>query len=403
LVVVISADSPFSIANLPFGVARGRVHVAIGDRAVDVAAAAGFGLVDIDPTIMEGRRLDGLLAAGPSVWRGLREEIGLQLADDPERLARATVDRADLVMELPVTIGDYLDGYGGLHHAVTCGRIFRPDGEPLSPNYRHLPVAYHGRSGTIVVSGTDVRRPSGQVLVDGRPVLAPTSMLDIELELGAIVAVGNEPGEPIPVGDADDHLFGFVLVNDWSARDIQMWESAPLGPNLGKSFATSISPWVVTVDALAPHRVRGLAAEADPPPIAYLSGDQSVPDLSFTIDVASARMRSESVEPHRLTNVDLAPSLYWTPAQQLAHCTVNGATVRPGDLLASGTISGPDHRTQAGSLLEHTWGGSQPFELPTGEERTFLEDGDQVTLDGGVGEGDARVGFGGLVGTIVGA
>jgi fumarylacetoacetase len=353
---------------------------------------AGFGLLDIDPTVVEGCRLDGLLAAGPATWRGLRDEVGAVLAEDPERLAKAMVDRTDLVMELPVTVGDYVDGYAGLHHATTCGRIFRPDGEPLAPNYRHLPVAYHGRSATIVVSGTEIRRPSGQVLVDGRPVLAPTAMLDFELELGAIVGVGNEPGEPIPVGEADEHLFGFVLVNDWSARDIQAWESQPLGPFLGKSFATSISPWVVTAEALAPHRVRGLAAEQDPEPLSYLRGDPSVPDLHLTVDLNG----------DRIAQVDLAPSLYWTPAQQLAHGTVNGATVRPGDILASGTISGPDPRTQAGSLLEKSWRGTEPFRLPSGDERTFLEDGDRVVFDAGVGEGESRVGFGPLAGTIGG-
>ena len=275
--VPVPDGSPFTLANLPFGVSGGRVHIAIGDHAVDVAAAAGFGLLDVDPTIVEGCRLDGLLAAGPSTWRGLREEVGQVLADEPGRLAKTMVDRATLAMELPVTVGDYVDGYAGLHHAINLGRILRPDGEPLQPNWRHLPVAYHGRSGTIVVGGGEIGRPSGQVLVDGAPVLAPSAQLDIELELGAIVGVANAPGEPIPVGEADTHLFGFVLVNDWSARDIQAWEYQPLGPFLGKSFATSVSPWVVTVDALAPHRVVGLAGEQEPPPLSYLRGDPPCP------------------------------------------------------------------------------------------------------------------------------
>jgi fumarylacetoacetase len=218
-------------------------------------------------------------------------------------------------------------------------------------------------------------------------------MLDIEFEIGAIVGVGNEAGESILVAEAEHHLFGFVLVNDWSARDIQAWESQPLGPNLGKSFATSISPWVVMPEALAPHRVAGLAAEQDPEPPSYLQGaDPTVPDLHLTIDLNGTR----------IAEADLAPSLYWTPAQQLAHATVNGATVRPGDLIASGTISGPDHSTEAGSLLEKTWSGTQPFTLDSGEERTFLEDGDTVVLEAGVGEGEARVGFGPLAGTIRG-
>jgi fumarylacetoacetase len=363
---------PFSLANLPFGVAGGRAHVALGERAIDLVEAAP--LLDLDPSIVDGCRLDGLLAAGPDTWREVRRRI----AEDPERFEPAMVDRSALRMELPVTVGDYVDGYGGIHHASTCGRFFRPDTDGLTPNYRSVPVAYLGRSGTIVVSGTDIRRPAGQVLVDGSPVLAPTAMLDFELELGVIVGVGNQAGEPIAVDGADDHLFGYVLVNDWSARDVQAWESQPLGPYLGKSFATSISPWVVTADALAPHRVRGLAA--DNRPLDYLRGDPSVPDLHLTVEVNG----------ERITEVDLAPSLWWTPAQQLAHATVNGATVRPGDLFASGTISGTDRRSQSGSLLERTWRGT---------EGEFLEDGDVVTFDGGVG----NVGFGGLTGRIVGA
>jgi fumarylacetoacetase len=401
--VPVPDGSPFTLANRPFGVAGGRVHVAVGDHAVDVAAAAGFGLLDVDPAIVEGCRLDGLLAAGPSTWRGLREQIGRTLANEPEHLATALVERTALSMELPVTIGDYVDGYAGLHHATNLGRILRPGGDALQPNWKHLPVAYHGRAGTIVVGGGEITRPSGQVLVDGAPVLAPSAQLDIELELGAIVGVGNEAGQPIPIDEADAHLFGFVLVNDWSARDIQAWEYQPLGPFLGKSFATSVSPWVVTVDALAPHRVAGLAAEQDPEPLSYLRGDPKVPDLHLTVDLASARMRDEGAEPFRVGEVDLAPSLYWTPAQQMAHCTVNGATVRPGDLLASGTISGPDHTTQAGSLIERTWRGAEPFTLSTGEERSFLADGDEVVLDGWAGTGEDKVGFGPLSGTIVAA
>jgi fumarylacetoacetase len=401
--VPVPAGSPFTPANLPFGVAGGRVHVAVGDHAVDVAAAAGFGLLDVDPAIVDGCRLDGLLAAGPPTWRGLREEVASILRTEPERLAKAMVDRTALSMGLPVTIGDYVDGYAGLHHATNLGRILRPDSEPLLPNWRHLPVAYHGRAGTVVVGGGEITRPSGQVLVDGAPVLAPSAQLDIELELGAVVGVGNEDGRPIPVDEADGHLFGFVLVNDWSARDIQAWEYQPLGPFLGKSFATSVSPWVVTVDALAPHRVAGLAAEQDPEPLSYLRGDPAVPDLHLTVDLASARMRDEGAEPFRVGEVDLAPSLYWTPAQQLAHCTVNGASVRPGDLLASGTISGPDHTTQAGSLIERTWRGAEPFTLSTGEERSFLADGDEVVLDGWAGTGEDKVGFGPLSGTNVAA
>jgi fumarylacetoacetase len=373
-------------------VSEGRAHIAIGDHAADLVRLCAVGLLNGE--LADGAGLTPLLSGG---WRDVRRRVGELLAERSELAEHAerdsiVVPQEDLALEVPVTIGDYVDGYAGLHHATNLGRILRPDGEPLQPNWRHLPVAYHGRAATIVVSGTDIVRPRGQVLVDGAPELRPSAQLDIELELGAIVGVGNSAGEPIPVERAGEHLFGYVLVNDWSARDIQAWEYQPLGPFLGKSFATSVSPWVVTVDALAPFFVRGLAASQDPEPLPYLAGgDPSVPDLHFTVEVADACV----------SEVDLAPSLYWTPAQQLAHCTVNGATVRPGDLIASGTISGPDHTTQAGSLIERTWRGAEPFTLPSGEQRSFLEDGDAVRLEGWAGDGDARVGFGGVTGTIL--
>jgi fumarylacetoacetase len=299
--------SDFSPANLPFGVAGGRVHVAIGDRALDLVAAAN--LFDVDPTLFDGPL--NRLAAGP--WRAVRNR-GDELLDT-RRLEPYLRDIADLQMELPVAIGDYVDGYAGLHHATNLGRILRPGTEPLHPSWRHLPVMYHGRAGTVVVSGTDIKRPSGQVLVDGVPEHRPTERLDIELELGAIVGTGNAMGEPIDVEDAWNHLFGFVLVNDWSARDIQAFEYVPLGPFLGKSFATSISPWVVTIDALRPHLVAGLAARQDPEPLEYLQGDPRVPDLTFTVELNG----------ERISEVGLAESIYWTPQQQLAHLTVNGA------------------------------------------------------------------------------
>ena len=280
-------------------------------------------------------------------------------------------------MQVPVDIGDYADGYAGIHHATNLGKILRPGTEPLSANWRHLPVMYHGRSGTIVASGADIPRPRGQVLVDGTPQHRPTERLDIELELGAIVGPGNARGEPIPVDETRDHLFGFVLVNDWSARDIQAFEYVPLGPFLGKSFATTISPWVVTVDALAPHLVPALAQ--DPIPLPYLRDDHLVPDLTFTVDLNGAR----------ISEVRFAESIYWTPTQQLAHMTVNGASTRTGDLVASGTISGPDPATQAGSLIERQLG--------------FLRDGDIVTMRGWAGNGDERVGFGALTGRVTGS
>jgi fumarylacetoacetase len=359
----------FTAANLPFGVAGGRVHVAVGDRAVDLAAASG--LLDADPSLFVGRL--NRLAGGP--WRDVRAQVSALLQDGRLDPFLVPIDR--LAMELPVDVGDYVDGYAGLHHATNLGRILRPGTPPLNANWRHLPVMYHGRTSTIVVSGTPVRRPSGQVLVDDVPQLQPTARLDIELELGLIVGRGSGIGEPISVHDAMEHAFGFVLVNDWSARDIQSFEYVPLGPFLGKSFATSISPWVVTVDALSPFLVEGLAARQEPAPLEYLRGDQRVPDLTFTVELNG----------ELISTVSLADALYWTPAQQLAHLTVNGAATRPGDLVASGTLSGEDAATSAGSLIER--GGA------------FLADGDAVVLRGWAGSGDERVGFGTLEGTIV--
>ena len=301
------------------------------------------------------------------------------MVQDEDAARPYLVDRASLAMELPVEIGDYVDGYAGLHHATNLGKILRPGTEPLNPNWRHLPVMYHGRTSTIVPSGTPIERPRGQVKVDDRVELMPTQQLDIELELGAIVGVGNRHGEPIYIGDAPSHIFGYVLVNDWSARDIQAFEYQPLGPFLGKSFATSISPWIVPAVALEPYLVSGLAARPDPQPLEYLRGDQRVPDLQFTIDL----------NDERISEVSLAEALYWTAAQQLAHLTVNGAVARPGDLVASGTISGEDHLTQAGSLIERSW------------RTRFLADGDVVAMRGWAGEGHRRVGFGALTGQVV--
>lgn len=373
--------SDFTLANLPFGVAGGRAHVAIGDHAVDLARTASADLLgDLDPTVFEGP-LNRFLALGPAAWRAVRSRLTTLLTEDGSALRGRpglVVEQAALTMELPVEVGDYVDGYAGLHHATNLGKILRPGTEPLNPNWRHLPVMYHGRSATIVPSGTRVPRPDGQVQVDGAIELRPTAQLDIELELGAVIGVGNERGRPIAVGDAPAHIFGYVLVNDWSARDIQAWEYQPLGPFLGKSFATSISPWIVTADALAPHLVAGLACRQEPAPLPYLRGDQRVPDLRFTVDL----------DGERITEVGLAEALYWTAAQQLAHLTVNGAASRPGDLVASGTISGPDHRTQAGSLIERSW------------RTAFLDDGAVVTMRGWAGDGEDRVGFGVLTGEV---
>ena len=400
--VPVPDGADFTLANLPYGVSGGRVHVAIGDHALDLARLVAAGLLQAPSAWFDGGSLNPFLAAGPSAWAEVREQLVAVLtgAERPDLLA----DRSTLPLELPVAIGDYVDGYGGIHHATHLGRILRPDGAPLLPNYRHLPVAYHGRAGTVVVSGTDIRRPAGQVPDEGgTPRLKPTKMLDLELELGAVVGVGNEPGRPIRIDQADEHVFGYVLVNDWSARDVQAFEYQPLGPFLAKSFATSISAWVVPSAALAPLRGYGIAAQQDPPPLHYLQGDPSLPALHLSVELASAAMREAGMAPMAMAEVELLDALYWTPAQLLTHATVNGATTRPGDLFASGTLSGPDHRTQAGCLMELSWRGTQPVALPSGERRTFLEDGDEVVLRGWAGAGEHRVGFGELVGTILAA
>jgi fumarylacetoacetase len=397
--VAVPLDSDFTLANLPYGVASDRVHVAIGDSAVDLAGLVALGLLDAPVEWFDGGALNPFLAAGPTAWASVRGQLEAILTGTPP--PAILVDRLALDLQVPFAVGDFVDGYGGIHHATHLGQILRPDGEPLLPTYHHLPVAYHGRSATIVASGTALRRPSGQVPDEtGTPRLRPTAMLDLELELGVVIGVGNEAGQPIRIDDVDEHVFGFVLVNDWSARDIQAFEYQPLGPFLAKSFATSVSPWVVPAAALVPHTGFGIAAHRDPAPLPYLQGGTGVPDLHLTVELSSAAMRAAGFAPMAMAEVDVLDALYWTPAQLIAHATVNGASVRPGDLFASGTISGRDHRTQAGCLMELSWRGEEPFNLPTGERRTFLEDGDAVTLRGWAGVGDTRVGFGELTGTV---
>ena len=388
---VVDADD-FPIENLPFGVVRprsgsgegaARVVVRIGDSVLDLAAAG------IEPELTAQPALNALLASG----RGseVRRRAG-ELLSSHEDGGGALLPLAGVEVLLPVAVGDYVDFYSSIHHATNLGRLFRPDSDPLLPNWRCLPVGYHGRAGTIVVSGTAVPRPHGLVLgEDGVPRLGPSRRLDIELEVGFVVGRGGTRLRP---DDAADHVFGVVLLNDWSARDIQAYEYQPLGPHLGKSFATTISPWVVTLDALTPFLVA--PPEQDPVPDPYLqaSGLWGL-DLSLGVDLNGTSICA--------TNFS---SMYWTFAQQLAHMTVNGATVRPGDLFGSGTVSGPT-KGERGSLVELSWGGREPFALDDGSTRTFLEDGDTVTLRGWCGGGGSdgddrpRIGFGSAVGTIV--
>jgi fumarylacetoacetase len=394
--------SGFGLENLPFGaVARAgeppRPAVRIGAHALllDPLARAGT-LGELPEGVFAGPVLNPFLALGRGAWSSVRTRLGALLADDggADRAAaeRALVPLEDVEATLPLSIGDYVDFYSSIEHATNLGRMFRPDAEPLLPNWRHLPVGYHGRASSVVVSGTPVRRPRGQLPPGGAgepPRFGPSERLDIELELGFVTGPGNPLGSAIATAAAEEHIFGFVLVNDWSARDIQRWEYVPLGPFLGKSFATSISPWIVPLEALAGARVS--AVPQDPEPLEYLRTDGD-----WALDIALEVALAGRGGPETVISRTNARGLYWTAAQQLAHATVNGTNVRPGDLYASGTISGAEPGT-AGSLIELTWGGRDPLELAGGEHRTFLEDGDTVVLRGRAGD----VSFGEVAGTIL--
>jgi fumarylacetoacetase len=310
--------------------------------------------------VFDAPSLNALMEAGPETWRQARERVR-----EGRELAGGDAAAADDLLGMSIEVADYVDFYSSLHHATNLGRMFRPDAEPLLPNWRHLPVAYHGRAGTVMPSGTPVRRPNGQ-----RPggEFGPSARLDIELEAGFVIGTPSTMGEPVPIERALDHVFGMMLVNDWSARDIQAWEYQPLGPFLGKSFATSVSHWVVPLDELADRRVPGEPQE--PAPLPYLAEEPWAYDIALEVELGGAVIAR--------TN---ARHLYWSIAQQIAHLTVNGASLRTGDLLATGTISGPG-REERGSLIELSWNGSEPIELPDGSTRMFLEDGDEVVLRG---------------------
>ena len=407
----VPADSDFPIENLPYGVftADGQAHigVAIGDMIFDLHAASEAGLLSdvLPPEIARAATLNPLLAQGRGAWSKLRARLQALLqtgAAELQALNREAllVRRNAAVMSLPFQAGDYVDFYSSLEHATNLGKIMRPGSEPLLPNWRWLPVGYHGRSGTIVVDGTPIVRPRGQIKpADGDPEFAPTRMLDIELEVGFVTGLGNKLGARIPTDQAREHIFGLVLVNDWSARDIQAWEYQPLGPFLGKSFATSISPWVVTLDALEPYRIAGPAQ--DPPPLEHLRcSDDWNYAIALGIELQTDEMRAQGVAAEVISRSNFK-YMYWNMAQQLAHATSNGATIRPGDLFASGTISGSE-RGSYGSLIELTWRGKDPLKLSSGEERSFLEDGDAVTLTGRCeAPGKPRIGFGQVSGGVL--
>ncbi|MEA2289079.1 MAG: fumarylacetoacetase [Solirubrobacteraceae bacterium] len=383
----------FGLANLPYGVFRRageepRVGVRYGDGVLDLAALAADGLIDDPAGAFAQPALDAFMARGPAVWAATRERVQRLLSGVDAEPRLVALDEVELL--LPFAVADYVDFWSSIHHAANSGRIFRPEGDPLPPNWRHMPIGYHGRSATVVVSGTPVRRPHGQSRAPDRdaPVFGPTRKLDVELELGFVVGTPSALGEPVAVDRALEHVFGVVLLNDWSARDLQAWESRPLGPFTGKSFATSISAWVVPMAALERFRVPGAAQEPAPP--AYLREDPWAVDVGLEIELNGERV-AQSNGRH----------LYWSVAQQIAHLTANGASLRTGDLLGSGTISGPE-REERGSLLELSWNGREPLTLADGTQRTFLEDGDEAVLRGVAGAGEDAVALGEVRGRIVG-
>jgi fumarylacetoacetase len=400
------ASCGFPIQNLPFGrfgragsTEAWRIGTAIGDQVLDLRAA---GLIETDD-------MNVLMAAVPSERRALRARISAGLREGSDRRAAwasALLPQAQAEYTLPCRIGDYTDFYTGIYHATAVGKLFRPD-QPLMPNYRWVPIGYHGRASSIVVSGEGFRRPRGQTKAADAavPDFGPSKRMDYELELGFFVGTGNALGEPIPIDEGEDHLFGVCLLNDWSARDLQAWEYQPLGPFLAKNFATTISPWIVTVEALVPFRAKFERPAEDPQPLPYLDGQRNRErgglDIVLEVWLQTCRMREAGAGPVRLTRGSTAQAAYWTAAQLIAHHTVNGCNLQPGDLLGSGTLSGP-LPDQAGSLLELTQGGKVPLTLPNGEKRTFLEDGDTLILRGYCeAEGIARIGFGEASGTVL--
>ena len=407
----------FPVQNLPLGVFRrlggdepARVGVAIGDMILDISACHAEGRFSGLGATAAGAcaapSLNPLMAMGPAPRAELRRQVSELLSEDAPAADRLILHQSEAELLLPATIGDYTDFYASVHHATNVGSMFRPD-NPLLPNYKWVPIGYHGRASSIVPSGTRVRRPSGQSRPAdaATPSFGPSRSLDYEMELGIFVAAGNQLGEPVPIARAEERIFGFCLVNDWSARDLQAWEYQPLGPFLAKNFATTISPWVVTLEALEPFRSPALSRpDGDPAPLPYLDSRKNAEAgaVAVTVEVylSSVRMRESGLSPHRLSRATAA-DLYWTPAQLLAHHTSNGCDLRPGDLLATGTISGPAKESR-GCLLELTWRGAEPLTLPTGETRKFLEDGDEVIMRGYCErEGAVRIGFGECRGVVV--
>ncbi len=417
----------FPIQNLPFCCfvqgGESKIGVGIGDWVLSVAEIVTL-LDSKFHAAVTSDNLKTMMGWSPADRLAFRQRISELLSDGNDELQgndalrnAALLRQTDVQFVLPCSIGDYTDFYASVYHATNVGSMFRPN-NPLLPNYKHVPIGYHGRASSIVMSGADVRRPHGQLSPDaegGNPNFGPCKLLDYELEVGFFVSQGNELGSQISIDDADDHIFGYCLVNDWSARDIQKWEYQPLGPFLAKSFATTISPWIVTTEALAPFRSPAMVRpNDDPQPLPYLSSDANTAggliDLNLVVSIQSEQMRADNIGPTELSRGSFL-NMYWTPAQMVTHHSVNGCNLAPGDMMASGTVSGQS-RGSRGCLLELTWDGEignpvpgtqrTPIQLPTGEERRFLADGDRVVMEGFCERsGHRRIGFGRCEGTIL--
>ncbi len=414
-----AAGTDFPIQNLPFASFRRKATdeafrggVAIGDQVVDLAAVSAARLFTGPAAeaaqAASAATLNAFMALGPTAWSALRAALSQALREGSplqQPLSACLVPMADVEYALPAQIGDYTDFYTSIHHATNIGKLFRPD-NPLLPNYKWIPIGYHGRASSIGISGQALRRPQGQLMPPGaeQPVIGACKRLDIELELGIFIGAGNDLGTQVPIAEAEQHVFGLCLLNDWSARDIQGWEYQPLGPFLAKNFATTISPWIVTLEALAPYRTAFTRPAGDPQPLPYLDSEANRThgafDIRLDVTLQTEKMRAAGERGHTLSATSYRHA-YWTIAQMVTHHTVNGCNLQPGDLFGSGTLSGPT-ADQAGALIELTEGGKKPIALPNGEQRTFLDDGDTVILRGWCeAPGAVRIGFGECRGRVL--
>ncbi|MDF0716818.1 fumarylacetoacetase [Muricauda sp. 334s03] len=396
MIIEIPENSDFSIHNIPFGIfstqeRSPRVGVAVGEHILDLAAVAELDVFDFNTALLEKDTLNDFISLGKEITARVRKKIQYWLKDDNSVLAgkpELFVKQSEAQMHMPVAVGDYTDFYSSLEHATNVGKMFRDPENALLPNWKHIPVGYHGRASSIIVSGEPIHRPKGQTMPNGAksPAFGPTKRLDFELEIGFICGKDTQLGESVSTKDAEDYIFGLVLFNDWSARDIQKWEYVPLGPFLAKNFASSISPWVVTLEALEPFRISGPKQEPEVLPYLQYKGEKNY-DINLEVDIQPEQGEETTVCFSNFKH------MYWNMAQQLAHHTVNGCNINIGDMVASGTISGKEENS-FGSMLELSWGGTKPIILKDGIERKFIDDGDTVKMRGYAQNGDIRVGFG---------